>query len=161
MNRRRHLALALALCSPFLGAKTSACSAEENLFVVPPLAPAIPRDDAAALARLAPASNGATSRASYGDSRFASGYGDSHARRVRSKPQALSRPGCGTLTDLRYRCTGPASAFFQRKFVFTPSYVSAPQVFARPQVVPRRQAPSALLHPVTSFFLDPFRPGRD
>ena len=101
---------------------------------------AVSGEDRGILADLAPPSDRATARGTYGDAVFA------HGERA---PRRLTRRRPCTAADAR--CGDSASAFFRRNYVFTPSYVSAPQVFQ-----PSPSGRSNLLSPITSFFLNPF-----
>lgn len=107
--------------------------------------PATPDDDRAALALLAPPANAATEDGTYGDAAFARAH-----RHRRWAARGVPCPNPLSLDNFR-TCETPGDVFFRRNYVFTPSHVSAPQVFDQPP-----QRPEPVFPPVTAFFYNPF-----
>lgn len=133
--RRGSLSAALLVC-------LSAQAGAQSPPLVPLPVPANPRGDAENLAELAPPANPATRTQSYGDA----------VLRRRGTARLLDRRQAYVcvpiyLSGVRH-CRRRDLATPKEYFVFTPSYVSSPQV-----VEGEAGRPSSLLPPVTRFFL--------
>lgn len=109
---------------------------------LPTYVSASPAADAADLARLAPPSRRATAQATYGDAAV--------------RPSHIARrhdPGfvCLELGASRDRCKSTTRARVETSHVFTPAYVSAPQIVG---AAPGR--PSPLRSPFVGFVFDAY-----